>query len=296
MTLAPTNRPASPAPSAAPGRGRSRRSFVRNVSTVLAGVWLLGIVCAAAFADVLPLAAPDVVSGVYALPPFADSAHPLGTDQLGRDQLSRAVHGARVSLSVGLGATLIALVIGLVAGVLAGYRRGFLDAVFGVSTNVVLAFPPLILLIAVVAVFPANVFSLTAGLALVAIPGFARIARANTLAFANREFVTAAKALGARSTRIMIFEIVPNLLLPLFSLGLVIAAGLIVAEGSLSFIGLGVPAPAPSWGGMVSLARERLAGTPYLVGVPAAFFFLTVYSLNQIGDWAQSRAGKESSL
>ncbi|GAB46311.1 putative ABC transporter permease protein [Gordonia terrae NBRC 100016] len=275
---------------------KRRRRRRRDIGAALGACWLILIVAAAVFADLLPLPSPSEVTDAYSLRPFQTGAHILGTDELGRDELSRAIYGARVSLSVALGATLIALVSGTALGIAAGYFRGALDTTFDIGTSTVLAFPPLILLIALVAVMDPSTTTLTIGLGIVGAPTFVRIARANTIAFANREFVTAAKSLGAGHLRIIIREILPNVVLPVLSFATVVAAGLVVAEGSLSFLGLGIPPPAPSWGGMIAAGRESLYEAPYLVLVPGTFFFLTVFSLNRLGDWARGRIGKESSL
>lgn len=274
--------------------GRRRRR--RDVGAFFGGCWLVTIVLAALFVDLLPLPAPDVVGNLYSLPPFQNAEHILGTDQLGRDQLSRALHGARISLAVAIGATLVAMVIGTAAGLIAGYFRRAFDVVFDLSTNTILAFPPLILLIALVALREPSAVTLAIGLGVVGAPTFARIARANTIAYADREFVIAAKSMGSSSTRILRREILPNVLLPVVSFATVVAATLVVAEGSLSFLGLGVPPPAPSWGGMIAAGRESLYENPALVLVPGVFFFLTVFSLNRVGDWARGRVGRESSL
>lgn len=273
-----------------------RRRKRRNLGALLGAVWLVIIAAAAILASVLPITAPDAIGTQYSLPPFQQAAHVLGTDQLGRDQLSRVIYGAQISLAVAIGATLLALVVGTALGLIAGYFRGFVDVSFDVSSNTVLAFPPLILLIALVAVMEPSIGTLAFGLGLVGIPTFARIARANTIAFAGREFVTASKSLGASTFRILVREILPNVLLPVFSFAIIVAASLVVAEGSLSFLGLGVPPPAPSWGGMIAAGRDSLYEAPYLVLVPGAFFFLTVLSLNLTGDWARNRIGRESSL
>ena len=273
-----------------------RRRPKRDLGAVFGACWLLVIVSAAILADVLPLPSPSEISEAYSLRPFQSGGHLLGTDELGRDELSRAIHGARVSLAVAIGATLIALVAGTAVGITAGYFKGPVDGVFDVGTNTILAFPPLILLIALVAVMEPSATTLTIGLGIVGAPTFVRIARANTIAFANREFVTAARSMGAGSGRIIAREILPNVLLPVVSFATVVAAGLVVAEGSLSFLGLGIPPPTPSWGGMIAAGRESLYEAPYLVLVPGVFFFLTVFSLNRLGDWARGRVGRESSL
>ncbi|WP_230304511.1 MULTISPECIES: ABC transporter permease [unclassified Rhodococcus (in: high G+C Gram-positive bacteria)] len=285
-----------PAPVPAPIVPVARRRRRRDVGAFAGACWLVVILSAAVFADLLPLPAPDAIGDQYSLPPFRTVEHILGTDQLGRDQLSRALHGARISLSVAIGATLLAMVAGLAAGLAAGYFRRALDVVFDLSTNTILAFPPLILLIALVALREPSTVTLAIGLGVVGAPTFARIARANTIAYADREFVIAAKSMGASSFRIITREILPNVLLPVVSFATVVAATLVVAEGSLSFLGLGVPPPAPSWGGMIAAGRESLYENPALVLVPGLFFFLTVFALNRVGDWARGRIGRESSL
>lgn len=275
---------------------KRRRRRKRDIGAVVGAVWFVIIVAAAIFADLLPLPSPSEIGDSYSLEPFRSAAHVLGTDELGRDQLSRVIYGARVSLAVAIGATLIALLAGTAIGIVAGYFRGALDTTFDIGTSTILAFPPLILLIALVAVMEPSATTLAVGLGIVGAPTFVRIARANTIAFANREFVTAAKSMGASNVRIILREILPNVLLPVISFATVVAAGLVVAEGSLSFLGLGIPPPAPSWGGMIAAGRESLYEAPYLVLVPGMFFFLTVFSLNRVGDWARGRVGRESSL
>ncbi|MGW5381256.1 ABC transporter permease [Nocardia sp. NPDC003963] len=283
-------------PDRATTAGPPARTRRRTIGTLAGTVWLIAITLAAVAAPVLPLPDPAEITDRYSIPPFRQSAHLLGTDPLGRDLLSRVIHGAQISLAVAIGATLLALAVGTALGLTAGFFRRSVDIALDIGTNTILAFPPLILLIALVAVMEPNLGTLMVGLALVGMPTFARIARANTIAFAGREFVTASKALGASTFRILIREILPNVALPVFSFAIVVAASLVVAEGSLSFLGLGVPPPAPSWGGMIAAGRENLYEDPYLVLVPGVFFFLTVLSLNMTGDWARDRIGRESSL
>jgi peptide/nickel transport system permease protein len=263
---------------------------------VLALSWLGALVVFAVTADLWPLDPPEAISNEFSRSPGLRFDEPLGTDQLGRSELSRIIYGARVSLAVALGATTLGLTAGLALGLAVGYVRGFADHLFDVATNTLLAFPPLVFLIVVTTVLPTSVWSLTAALGIVTMPTFARIARANALALAPREYVVAARALGFSRTRIIVRELLPNVFLPVASYAVIVLAGMIVAEGSLSFLGLGVPPPTPSWGGMIAAGREHIAREPYLVFVPGAFLFLTVLATNTCGDWARSRTARESAL
>jgi len=194
------------------------------------------------------------------------------------------IHGARISLVVGLLAPLIGLVIGGALGLLAGYFRGRFETLVVGSMDVLLAFPPLVLALAVTAYLGQSILNLTCILGVLGIPAFMRVARAATLTLARREFVIAAQALGATHVRILLRELLPNVLLPLVAFFLLGVAVTIVAEGALSFLGLGVPPPVPSWGGMIGEGRESLDVAPRLAFLPAFVFFLTVLSFNLVGD------------
>ncbi|GAA1011754.1 peptide ABC transporter permease [Acrocarpospora pleiomorpha] len=278
---------------AAPVVKRRRRR--RDYGAPLGAVWLGLVVVGAITADWLPLADPNEIGNVFSATPGLGD-HLLGTDILGRDILSRCVYGARISMAVGLGATALAMVVGVAFGMAAGYFRGAVDSTISLLVNFLMAFPPLMFLIALVAAMRPSLTNLVLGLALLGIPNFARIARANTIAFAEREFVTASKALGASPFRVLTRELLANVMLPVMSLMLVVMAALVVAEGSLSFLGLGVPPPTPSWGGMLADGRSQMNEHPHLVMIPGMFFFLTVFAFNRLGDWARGRIGRESSL
>lgn len=283
-----------PAPDLLAGVKLTKRKR-KDVGALIGAIWIALVVLAAATASFLPLPDPNEITDKFsATPGWGENL--LGTDSLGRDTLSRCLYGARVSMAVAIGGTAISLVIGVVLGMVAGYFRGAVDSTISLFINFVLSFPPLIFLIALVAALRPSLTTLVFGLALLGVPNFARVARANTIAFADREFVTAAKALGAGPFRILTRELLVNVMLPVMSLALVVMATLVVAEGSLSFLGLGVPPPTPSWGGMLAAGRESLGEHPHLVLIPSLFFFLTVYSFNRLGDWARGRVGRESSI
>jgi peptide/nickel transport system permease protein len=245
--------------------------------------WLLFVFAVAVFATVLPLPSPTDMDMLERRAPFS-AEHWLGTDGLGRDELSRLIYGARISLVVGVCAPVIGVVIGGALGMLAGYFRGRFESMVVGSMDVLLAFPPLILALAVTAFLGQSIFNLTLILGVLSVPAFMRVARAATLTLARREFVIAAQALGATHARILLRELLPNVMLPLLAFFLLGVAVIIVVEGSLSFLGLGVPPPISSWGSMIGEGRESLDVAPRLAFLPAAAMFLTVLSFNLVGD------------
>ena len=249
----------------------------------LAVAWMILVFAVAIFADVLPLPSPTDMDMLARRSHFS-TAHWLGTDGLGRDELSRLIHGARISLVVGLGAPIIGVTIGGALGILAGYFRGRFESVVVGSMDVLLAFPPLVFALAVTAYLGQSVFNLTCILGVLGIPAFMRVARAATLSLAEREFVVAARALGASHARILLHELLPNVFMPLLAFFLLGVAVTIVVEGALSFLGLGVPPPSPSWGSMIGEGRESLEIAPRLAFIPAVTLFLTVLSFNLVGD------------
>lgn len=213
-----------------------------------------------------------------------DYRYLLGTDALGRDILTRLIYGARVSLLVGFIAPAAALLIGGTLGLLAGYYRGRLESVVVALMDIILAFPALVLLLAVTFCLGPGLQKLIAALAVLIVPAFCRVARANTLTWARRDFILAARAVGAGDGRILFCHILPNVLIPMTAYGLLLVAVMIVAEGAMSFLGLGVPAPTPSWGGMIAEGKEVLGEAPHVCLIPAAAMFLTVLSFNLLGD------------
>jgi peptide/nickel transport system permease protein len=250
----------------------------------VAAGWVVLVVLLAIFADLLPIPAYDETVGPPRQAPQLAWETLLGTDAVGRSVLSRLIIGARVSLVVGLLAVSIAVVVGALLGLAAAYFRGWVEAVIAIITDAMLAFPALILLMAIAAALTPSLATLTISLGLLGIPGFIRLTKANALQALGQEYVTAARAMGARTARIMFREVLPNAVIPLLSFALLVIALLMVAEGSLSFLGLGVPVPFPSWGGMIAAGRADMALVPALVLIPSAVLFLTVFSLNTVGD------------
>lgn len=266
-------------------------------------LWIGLLVAAALLAPLLPLGEPENSARTLADPinarPNLFSGHPLGTNRLGLDLLARTVYGARTSLVVALLATAIGMTIGGTFGLISGYLRGKSDTVIGILTNVLLAFPPLVLLLALAAVLPRTARNQALTLALLVIPVNVRLARASTLSFSQREFVLAARAMGAKRRRIMLSELLPNVFVPLLSYAFIVIAMLIVAEASLSFLGLGIPQPSPTWGNMIAEGRGGVfEREPHLVLVPATALFLTVLSFNLVGERLRQRwsSGKQVEL
>lgn len=260
--------------------GRTRRL---GMLFWLAVGWLVLVFAVAALASLLPLPSPTDMD-MLERRTLPSAAHWLGTDGLGRDELARLIYGAQISLIVGICAPIIGLVIGGALGMLAGYFRGRFESLVVGSMDVLLAFPPLILALAVTAYLGQSILNLTCILGVLGIPAFMRVARATTLTLARREFVIAAQALGATHARILLRELLPNVMLPLLAFFLLGVAVTIVVEGALSFLGLGVPPPISSWGSMIGEGRESLEIAPRLAFLPAVAMFLTVLAFNLIGD------------
>jgi peptide/nickel transport system permease protein len=260
-----------------------RRDRKPGALLLVAVGWIALIVLAAALADFLPIGSPTDMD-MLARRALPSAQHLLGTDQFGRDELARLIYGARISLTVGLLAPVIGVTVGGCLGMLAGYFRGRFETLTVAGVDVLLAFPPLVFALAVTAYLGQSILNLTLVIGILGIPAFTRVARAVTLSLSEREFVTAARALGATHTRIRLRELLPNVALPLLAFFLLGVAVTIVVEGALSFLGLGVPPPAPSWGSMIGEGRESLDLAPWLAFLPAGFMFATVLAFNIVGD------------
>jgi peptide/nickel transport system permease protein len=286
---------------AEPSRREARVRFRRELRNtpplvVFAGCWLVVVLSAALLAPLLPLADPGAIAGQAAVKPFTDWAHPLGTDNLSRSVLSRIIYGARVSLAASVLSVSIAFVIGTLVGIAAGYFRGWFDQVVGLLVDSLLAFPGLMTLLALVAVFGASLKTLILGLSIVALPSFVRLARAGTIQVCANDYIRASRGLGASRARILVREIGPNMVGTVISYAIVHMGGVMLAEASLSFLGLGIPSPTPSWGGMIKAGQNQLSVYPYLIFVPAAVMFLTIVSLNLVGENLRGRTDSTNRL
>jgi peptide/nickel transport system permease protein len=251
--------------------------------------WILLVAVMATFASLLPLPNPNLGNYNSAQNAGPGWGHLLGTDDLYRDIFSRLVYGARVSLVVGFGGALLGLIIGGIPAMISAYRRGRIDTALNTTSYVVLAFPAIVAVIAIVSFWGHSLWKITLIIGIFGAPLIFRVVRASTLSYATRDFVQAAKALGASDTRILAREILPNIMPTVVSFGLIAVATIIVLEGSLAFLGLSVQPPTPSWGNMLNEGASLLTGAkgqtnPWLVIFPATAMFLLLFSLNVVAD------------
>jgi peptide/nickel transport system permease protein len=263
-------------------RGFLRRLLEARLSGVGLAILLLLLLCAAT-ADLIAPYDP-LKQDLYASFGAPSLAHPLGTDDLGRDILSRIIYGSRISLQAGVVSVGIALGGGVALGLLAGYAGGMIDQVVMRLMDTILAFPTLVLALAITAALGPSLTNALIAIGIVSMPSFARLARAQTLGVREVEFVEAARALGASPLRIVARHILPSISAPLIVQASLSVAGAILAEASLSFLGLGTKPPAPAWGSMVSLGRGYLAMAPWIVFAPGVAIFLAVIGFNFLGD------------
>ncbi len=247
--------------------------------------WLGLVVVLAVLAQVLPLPNPNF-QNYSAINSPPNIHHLLGTDDLGRDLLSRLIFGARVSLIVGFASVGIGMAIGGTLGLVSGFKGGSLDSMLNAGSFVILAFPAIVAVIAIVAFWGQSLLKITIIIGVGTIPLMFRVVRASSLSFANRDFVIAARTMGAITPRILFREILPNVVPVAVTFGLITVAGVIVLEGSLAFLGLSVALPTPSWGNLIAegTANGNLSINPYIMLWPAFSMFLLLLSINLIGD------------
>jgi peptide/nickel transport system permease protein len=270
------------------GESPLRRAFKRFRRHRLAMVSLFALLTIFVLAVAAPLSQrypPNKINLSQAgKPPSAE--HWLGTDRLGRDIWSRVINGGRVSLAVGLSATLVSLTVGIVLGAASGYLGGWVDIVLQRFTDVVMTFPSIVLMLTLATFVGSGVVNTILIIGLVSWPGLSRLVRAEFLSARERTYVDAARCLGVPSPRIMFLHILPNALSPVLAAAAFGVGGAILTEAGLSFLGLGVPLPTASWGNMMEVARELevLRGAPWMWIPPAVVIVLTVLCVNFIGD------------
>ncbi len=258
--------------------------FIRRNPALCASALILALLGAAALCA--PLIAPfdPLAINLNAVKQGPCSTYLFGTDTLGRDIFSRVVYGARTSLAIGLSATALSLVIGLLAGMLGGYAGGRLDMGITMVTDLFLAFPSLLLAIAISVLLPPGLLSVTLALCLVGWASFARLFRAMTISLKERSFVEAARAMGCSHLRIMARHLLPHCLPVVMIAATIKVGGFILAESALSFLGLGIQPPEPTWGAMISLHRNYLPSAAWMVLFPGCAIALTVFAFNILGD------------
>jgi peptide/nickel transport system permease protein len=283
---------------------RRRRTGI-GVAGWLSIAWMVFVVGGALLAPYLPLDDPkETIVSIARRGPFADAGtapgHLLGGDFNGRDMLSRLLWGGRTTLTIATVSVLLGFVLGGALGLVGGYFRGKVDVVVSLVLDVFLAIPAVILALALVTILredPANPgaggldpeLALIVAIGIVSIPVLGRITRASTLSWSEREFVLAAKAQGAKNGRIIFREVLPNVLPAMFSIALLGIAVAIVAEGTLSILGASVEADTPTWGNMIAVGRTAIRFAPHIVFEPAIMIFLTVLSLNMLGDVVRNK-------
>jgi peptide/nickel transport system permease protein len=273
-------RPAGPGQGA---RGETLRRLLRSRSAVVGGGVLVVIVLAALAA---PLISPfDPIKTNQRLSLEAPSlGHLMGTDRFGRDVFSRVVWGGQISLPIGLVAVGIGVLFGVSVGLLAGYYGGWIDAISMRMVDLLLAFPGILLALAIIAILGGSLTNLMIAVGISAIPDYVRITRGTVLSLKDREFVLAARVIGCRGPTIMLRHILPNVAAPLIVLATLGMASAIITGSALSFLGLGIKPPAPEWGNMLAEGREFLQHAWWVAFFPGAAIMLTVLSINLLGD------------
>jgi peptide/nickel transport system permease protein len=262
---------------------RAWNEFRRNPLAIAGTLFMLFIVAMAIFAPVVATHDPNVQVLEDRLDPPTPE-HLFGTDELGRDFYSRLVYGARISLFIGIVGTAFGVLFGTLIGLVAGFFGGWTDTLVMRVIDIMYAFPGILLAILVVAVLGPGIFNLIIVLAIFSIPSLSRIVRGNVLSLMSENYIEAARCIGASRWRIMFFHVLPNTLAPIIVYTTLSVAGAILTSAALGFLGLGVQPPTPEWGSILSNGRVYLRRAPLLMIYPGVLIFLTVISINVIGD------------
>lgn len=276
-----------------PGR-RAWRRFLRNRTAVAGAIVILLLLLVAAFAPVLAPQDPTAmkIETAYAKP---SPAHWFGTDELGRDVLSRVIYGARIVVGVSISATMLASVVGVLLGLTAGYFRGWLDLVVSRTMDLLMAFPAFLLAVALVTVLGPSMISIVVVIGLTRLPRYVRMMRGEVLRLVELDYVSAARAIGARNRSVMLRHILPNGIGPILVLSSLTLGDSILTVSGLSFLGIGIQPPTADWGVMLTRGREFLLVAPWLPMFPGAAIFLTVMGFNLLGDGLRDALDPRSS-
>jgi peptide/nickel transport system permease protein len=287
-TLAPPT-PVVPVALADIDRSRAWRKLVRNPGAIAGALILLTVIVAAVAAPHVAPHDPARQSLIRRFtPPLwvqdGNSAYPLGTDQVGRDILSRIIYAARISLIVGISAVMVSLVVGVTLGLLSGFLRGKVDAVIMTVVDVTLSFPQLLIALAFVAALGPSLLTIIVVLGLTGWERYTRVVRAEVLALREKDFVEAARAMGASSTRMVLRHLLPNTFSSIIVMSTLQVAQAILQEAALSFLGVGTGSAHPTWGQMIALGRDFVSVAWWLATFPGLAILLTVLAINLVGD------------
>lgn len=255
----------------------------RHPLAAIAAFILVALILVAVLAPVIAPYGPSEADGLASLNE-PSSEHIFGTDRFGRDVFSRVIFGSRVSLGVGLGAVVVAGLLGIPMGLLGGYFGGLTDALLMRATDTFMAIPGLLLALSLVLVLEPSFMTVALALGIAAFPGYARVMRSRVLSLRSADFVMAARALGAGHTRIMLRHILPNAMAPMIVVASLSMGSAVLAEAGLSFLGVGVRPPTPTWGAMLKDSFALIYQTPWLMTFPGAAIFILILSLNVLGD------------
>ncbi|MEA2529933.1 MAG: peptide/nickel transport system permease protein [Thermomicrobiales bacterium] len=267
------------------GSGRVwHRRLRRDRIAMLALVVLALCVGLAVAAPMLDLADPIKTNPRQKTLPIGSDGHLLGTDQVGRDILSRLIWGARTTLMLGVAAAAFSTIVGLIFGLMAGYFGGWTEAIIMRTVDVLLAFPAILLAIIIVAILGPSLRNALIAIAVLGVPFYIRLVRAEALRIRSTEFILAAQTIGAPHSRIVLRHVVPNVIAPIIVTSSIHIGYLILEAGGLSFLGLGAQPPSPEWGAMVASGRNQLMLAPHVVLIPSAAIFVVVLAFNLLGD------------
>ncbi|CAN5714964.1 ABC transporter permease [soil metagenome] len=263
-------------------RSRMVQRFLRYRPGILGGIIVFTLILIAIFAPLVAPYSPTEKVGVRADPPTSEFW--LGNDEIGRDVLTRLIYGARVALVVGIGAIAIAVTIGVLVGAASGYFGGKVDTLLSRVVDTLMAFPLLALLVTLSALFSPSLRNVVIIIGVTVWASYARLVRADVMSLRERDFVIAARSVGARDARIIGRHILPNIVGPVIVLASLDIGSIIILESALSFLGLGVRPPTPSWGGMLSAGRSLLRSAPHIAVAPGIAIMVTVLAFNLLGD------------